>query len=325
MLVSDIYSDVRDVLGKCSEEQILDYLTQACNMLARKARWNFTTGWIDICVCNNCVTLPRFVKTVLSVNTNGKPTWLRDSDWFSHINGLGVTDCVSQGYSEVAGTVCTIRDPSEPVYVVAQLESAADNNKFLRVFGFDVSGNKIYTPNPDTGVMEEGFRVPTTFGYQIRADGVPAVKSIYRVEKEVFSGRMKLIAVNTGDLSAHTLLGHYDPDEKYPAYQRIKTRSHTWVRVRYQKADTVLRSVNDWIDVVDKQAILLAVKAVKFRRDDQLEMGAKYENEATRLLTEEQKSLQTASVNTPQVIDSSVWNSACQTDSMFYGGGGGWN
>lgn len=324
MYVEEIYTDVKDVLGKCSEEQIFKTLTQAVNMLARKARWDSTLGVMDICVCNSCITLPREVKTVLQVATNGRPNVLRDAWFWGHINGLGVTDCVSQGYSEVAGTFCTVRDPSNPVYIVAQLESALDNNKDLRVFGLDVNGNKIYTPNPDTGVMEEGWKIPTVAGYPIRADGVPLVKSLYRVSKEVFSARVRLLAINE-DLSPHTVIGYYEPDETEPNYTRLKVGHHSWVRVRYQKADSKIRSQRDWINIADTQAILLACRAVKLRSDMDIDLAAKYENEATRLLTEEQKSLQPATLNGPQIINSDSFNFACQNSAMFYGGGGGWN
>lgn len=320
MLVSDIYADLIDALGRCDEATAFRRLTEAIAMLQNKARWNPNLGEIDLCVTQNYVTLPRFVGTVLGVATNGKPNYFTDASWFDyHLNGPGVQDCVSCNYAQLAGAFCTIRDPSSPVYLVAELETAGDNNSQLRVFGLDAQGNQIFTPNPQTGVQEPGFLVPTVYGFPVRAANVPPIARITRIQKAVTNGRVRLIAVNTDDLSAQTLIGYYEPDETNPVYQRLKVPPHTWVRVKYQKKDYVIRSQNDWIFLNSSQAIIMAVKAVKFRLDDKLDIASGYEVEASRLLSEDQKMTQANVVIAPQIINSDTFNQG-QQDSLIYGG-----
>lgn len=317
MLVRDIFSDVIDALGKCNEADAFRRLTEAIAMLQNKAKWNPNLGEINICVSQNFVTLPRFVGNILGVLTNGKPNYLTDASWFDyHLNGPGVQDCISTNYAQIAGTFPTIRDPSTPVFVVCELESASDNNKLIRVFGLDQQGNQIFTPNATTGVMEPGFLVPTVYGFSVPAANVPAVSIITRIEKAVTNGRVKLLAINA-DLSAHTLLGYYEPDETDPMYQRIKVPNSSWVRVKYVKKDAVIRSQSDWISLNSSQAVIMAVKSIKFRLDDKVEIARTYEDEAARLLTEDQKSTQPAVVLTPQIVNSDTFNQE-QTDGMFY-------
>jgi hypothetical protein len=322
MLVSDIYTDVIDALGRCNEATAFRRLTEAIAMLQNKARWNPNLGEIDLCVTQNYVTLPRVVGTVLGVLTNGKPNYLTDASWFNyHLNGPGDQECVSCNYAQIAGVFCTIRDPSAPVYMVTELESSADNNTQLRVFGTDASGNEIFTQNPTTGDMERGFLVPTTFGFSVRNANAPAIARVTRIQKSPTSGRIKLLAVNTDDLSAHTLIGYYEPDETEPQYQRLKVPPHSWVRVKYQKKDYVIRSQSDWISLNSSQAIIMAVKSVKFRYDDKNDIADQYEGIAARLLSEDQKATQPAVVLSPQIVNSDTFNQ-CQQDTLIYGGGG---
>lgn len=318
MLVSDIYQDIIEALGKCNEATAFRRLTQAIAMLQNKARWNPNLSEIDVCVTQSYVTLPRVVGTVLGVLTNGKPNYLTDASWFNyHINGPGDQECASCSYAQVAGTFCTIRDPSAPVYLVAELESAADNNASLRVFGTDASGNEIFTANPTTGAQERGFLVPTVFGFPVRNADAPAIARITRIQKAVTSGRVRLLAVNTDDLSAHTLIGYYEPDETEPQYQRLKVPPHSWVRVKFQKKDYTIRSQNDWISLNSSQAIIMAVKSVKFRLDDKIEIAAQYEVEAARLLSEDQAAKQAAVVLSPQIVNSDQFNQ-CQQETLIY-------
>lgn len=318
MLVEEIYPDVIEALGKCNEATAFRRLTEAIAMLSNKAKWASNLGEIDVCVTQNYVTLPRVVGTILGVTTNGKPNYLTDASWFDyHLNGPGVQDCADCHYAQVAGTFCTIRDPSSPVYLVAEPESAADNNALLRVFGTDSNGQEIYTPNVETGVMEQGFLVPTIFGFPVRNGAAPAVARITRIQKAVTYGRIKLLAVNVDDLTAHTLIGYYDPTETSPQYQRLKVPPHSWVRVKYQRKSAAITSQSDFIFLNSSQAVILGVKAVKFRLDDKPDVAASYEAEAARLLSEDASAIQPAVVLSPQIVNSDHFNQ-CDQSTMFY-------
>lgn len=317
MLVSEIYEDARSVLGKCDESFTFRRLTEAVRLLTRKARWDATVTDIDVCVSEGFVTLPADCKTVLGVIVNRAPSYLQDS-WLQYsLSGPGAQDCVYAPYTLVNGFFPTYRDPSSPVLLVAQLESAADNNKMLRVFGYRQDGTEVWTPNPTTGVMEPGQLVPTIFGYAVPATDAPQFARITRVDKEQTDGFIKLLAVNPGSLSAHTTIGYYSPVETSPQYQRLQVQAKSWVRVRYQKKDLTIRSQSDWINLSDPMALMMALKSVKFRYEDKHDEADKYEAMASRLLSEEQKSLQPNTVLAPTIINSDSWANASQS-GMFY-------
>lgn len=311
------------MLGICDETVIFNRLTQAVRMLARKARWNSTLNEIDICVCDGCVTLPAECKTILGVAVNGAPSFLQDS-WISyHLNGPGTNTCYpTSDYTRIVGTFCTIKDPSSPVYLAAALDSAADNNKILRVYGWTSNGTRIFTPNPLTGQMEDGILVPTVYGFTSTNPSAPAIQRIDRVQKDPTVGFVRLLAINPADLSLNTVLGIYQPNEVNPQYVRLKVPRCACVRVKYQKHDDIIRSQEDWVNIADEQSILMALKAVRFRLEDKFADADAAEATAGRLLSEEQKSLQPNSVLAPQVINQDIFNDARQENQMFYGSTG---
>lgn len=317
-LVSQVYPDVINALGRCDEATAFRRLTEAIAMLANKAKWDSTLGEMDLCVTQGYVTLPRVVGTVLGVLTNGKPNYLTSADWFDYnLGGPGNQDCVDCQYAQIAGTFCTIRDPSTPVYLVAELETADDNNKELRVFGRGVDGSEIFTANPTTGAMERGFLVPTVFGFPVRNSEAPLIKSIDRINKVATTGRVKLIAANADGMTAQTLLGYYEPDELHPQYQRLKVPPHSWVRVKYKRKNYAITSQNDFIFLNSSQAIVMAVKACKFLMDDKVELAGQYEREAARLLSEDAAAIQPAVVMSPIIVNGDTF-SQCQSNTMFY-------
>jgi hypothetical protein len=83
--------------------------------------------------------------------------------------------------------------------------------------------------------------------------------------------------------------------------------------------DAAIRSQGDFIFLNSSQAIILAVKAVKFRLDDKLEIASGYEKEAGRLLSEDAAAVQPDVVMAPQIVNSDVFNQS-QQDSLIYGG-----
>ena len=155
MYVSDVYPDLKRAFEGCDEATIFRRTTEAIRLLNNMGILDYNLGEMQLCVCDGCATLPNDVGTVLGINVHGQPTLLQDQFFAYHINGPGSQGCVPCGpNSYELGQVCTFKDPSQPAYLTAEVTSAADNNKKLRVFALDVSGNKIFTPGPD-GKMNE--------------------------------------------------------------------------------------------------------------------------------------------------------------------------
>lgn len=315
MFVSDFYPEAKRAFEKCDEAQIFARLTDAVKLLANKGVFDSALGEMSLCVCNGCATLPRDVGTVLGLNTNGQPTLLQDQ-WFQyHLNGPGSQECPPCSISYELGQFCTWRDLSAPAYLIAEVTSAADSNKKLRVYGLDANGNKIYTPGPD-GQLYEGFLVPTVYGFSQRNPDAPACSVIYRVSKEVTRDYVRLIAVNVSDGVSQTQVGYYEPDETLPQYRRIRVPNKSWVRIKYKKANNRIRSQRDFINIDNFEALRLACRAVKYRDDDKWKQAAEAEAEATRILTEEIEAQRPSGPRVPQIINGVFQGN---DDNLYYG------
>ena len=304
------------VLGSCDTTEVLRRLTDACKRLANKGIFDPQIAEIDICVCNGTVTLPADVGTILAVNVGGRPSLVRDQYFAFHINGPGDEECQPCEMTDELGMVCTIRDPSAPVYLVAELDSSADNNKSIRVFGWDVDGKRIWTPNAN-GEMQDGFLVPTIYGNPTRSSIAPPVNRIDRIQKDVTKGFVKLIAVDQNTLQGHTMIGYYQPNETNPQYRRIKVKAHSWVRIKYKKANPELTSLTDWIPVNSREALLQFLKAVKFDLLDRHDLASAAEAAGTKLINDEATSKRPKQVLTGVQVLYADWPHQAG-ESLFY-------
>lgn len=301
MVVSDIIEEAKGVLGKCSDTYAFKRITDAVRLANNQGKFDPALGQMDICVCNGCVTLPADVGTVLATNNGGFPTLIRDQ-WFQyHVNGPGSECWTPWGFTDELGMVTTFRDPSAPVKLIAEVENAADSNVPLRVFGWDENGKRIYTEGPN-GVLEDGFLVPTVYGFSVPNPDAPTIGRVDRITKQVTNGFVKLIAIDPVTLESHTLVGYYLPWETAPYYRRIKVGNQSWIRIKYRKRDLEVRSSSDWINIENREALLLLLKAVKFRLDNQIDQGRAFETEGMRLLSNESEALRPPGIQPPQVI-----------------------
>ena len=318
MLAADFYSQAKTAFAGCDEATVLARLTDAVRLLVNKGINDPLLGEIEMCVCNGCITLPRDVGTILGIDVCGQPTLIQDQFFKYHINGPGTKSHSACGVITEMGQVCTYKDPSEPAYLIAEVTSAADNNKKLRVFATDVNGKKIFTAGP-SGTLEEGFLVPMIFGFSKRNPSVPPLGSIYRILRDATKDFVKLIAIRASDGVSQTKIGEYEPDEVAPTYRRIHVPNKTSVMVKYKKATLKISSLRSWINVDNEEALRLACRAVKFRLEDKYDQARAAEEEASRILSEETASKLPAGPRVPQIIQSVYLG---EQDDLFYGGGG---
>lgn len=318
MFVSSIYSEMQraDVLGTCNADLIFSRLTDAVSLISNQGILDPNIGEMELCVCEGCVTLPREVGTILAANQSGMPTLLRDQ-WYQYsVNGTGSWTCPTYSYTDVVlNNATTFKDPTGPVYLVAQLDSALDSNKLLRAYGWDADGKRIYTADVN-GVLADGFLVPTVFGFSEPNPSAPAISRIDRIQKAVTNGNIRLLAVDSTGVS-QTKIGDYQPDETSPSYVRIKVPCNNWLRIKYRKRDLQVRSVNDWINIENREVLILAVKAVDYRRQNNIELASQLEAEAVRLLNNQAEASRPPAVNAPQIV-MDVFPNQSYYEGMFY-------
>ena len=316
MYVQDFYARASKILGSCDQTTIFQGITDAVRRLANKSIIDPSVASMDICAYDGCITLPSDVGTILTVNVGGHPTLIRDEWFHSHLNGPGDDECHPCDFTDELGMHCTLKEPSAPVYLVCELDSAADNNKQVRVFGWDVDGKRIWTPDAN-GNMQDGFLVPTIYGNPTRTNAAPPIARFDRIHKDPTNGFIKLTAVDQNTLQGHTLIGYYQPNETDPKYRRIRVKGQSWVRVRYKKANPNVTSMNDWVPVDNYEALGQFLKAVKYSSLDRNDLSEAAEAVGEKLINDEAQAKRPKNVlSGPQIIYSD-WP-ADRGERLFY-------
>lgn len=303
IIVSEIFEEAKKIFGHCKEPKIFRQITDSIEMLANKGEIDPLVGFVDLCVSGNCVTLPREVETVISVNICGRPAMARDQLFEFHLNGPGSRDC-GQGCRYTwtdGGRWPTYKDLNCPAKVVAFLENIEDQGKQLWVFGFDDQNRPLRTKIGET--WRDGYLVPTIYGYALPDVNAPAISRITGIVKDLTVANVRLSSFDSSSTTG-TLIGVFEPDETKPEYRRIQVHPcGPWVRIGYRKQTYEIRSVHDRILLHSRLAFLLAMRAFQFYNDGDLANGNAFEANATRLLTEKENSLTGPAGNPIQVVD----------------------
>ena len=289
-LVSEIFEDAQTILGFNRQDKVFLWITDAIELLAQKGEIDPLVGFVDICIDGGCITLPREIETVLACNIGGRPALGHDQLFSFHLNGPGdfATSC---GYTwDDSGLHPVYRDLKCPSKIVAFLDNAEDAGSTLRVFGYDDQQRPLRTKVGTE--WQDGYLVPTIFGYAVPEVGAPTVSRITGIVKSVTAGSIRLSSFDNST-STGTLLGVFEADETVPRYRRLRIHNTGcgWVRLCYRKRTARVRSVNDRILLHSRPALVLALHALKFYRDSDLANGNAYEANATRLLTEREATL----------------------------------
>lgn len=304
LIVSDVFDDVRRVLGGSSDADTYSRLNDAVEILSAESDWDPTLGYVDVCVgCDRYVTLPREVGTVLAVTINGTPAQAHNWLFKFHLNAGGAV-FKQIGYHWVDNLyVSTFLDPPPTALKLATtLETSADNGKKLRVFGYDVNGNWIRSL--ESGSYVDGFLVPTVYGTSTTNSSAPAIRRITRIHKDATAGVINLYTVDGTSL---TKIGQYAPDETEPRYRRIQvSKPCSWVRVAFKRSSVKLATTTDLIPLHSKYAVVLMCKALKKFDEDRIEEGQAYRQMAIDLLRKKQQSVEVPSGPSIQVADGNL-------------------
>lgn len=302
IFVSEIWDEAEEIFGHCNERKLLRWITDSVQLLANKGEVDPLVGYVDMCVDNNCVTLPREVETVLAVNIGGRPSLGHDVLFHFHLNGPGDFNCSCHYDWFDGGTFPTYRDLQCPAKLVAQLDSDEDEGKQLWVYGFDEQNRPLRSQV--NGAWRDGYQVPTIFGVSVPDASAPTIGRITAIQKQRTVANIRLSSFDASTFTG-TLIGIYEPDETTPQYRRIKL-SRTgckWARLFFRKRSLELYSQSDRILLHSRPALLLAMRALKKYGEYDLGTAMQIEAQATRLLTERESVLQIPQGNPIQVID----------------------
>lgn len=307
MIVADIKDDAKYALGNCSDALLYRRLTEAVELLANSGSgmWDGMIGSMTICVdnVNGCITLPRDVQTPIQLNADGCPTFPRDK-WFQyHLNGPGSTKHQFSGAFDVkGGDFATFREINTPQPIEVESETVADNGKTIIIAYYD----------EDDREQQEELTLNIA-SYPVTTGNV---KSIRWVRKAVTERPVKL---NT-TLAVPYVLAWYYPDEVNPLYTRIKVNARRSVEMIYRRKNVKIASDLDYIPLRNKLAVIQALRAVRYRYEENIAKALDAESDAIRLLDQEQNS---RNVNNspvgPQIQNlSTAWEGSLWNDN-------GWN
>jgi hypothetical protein len=292
--VATILEDSKKIFGTCNEARLFVLIADALQLVANKGDFDPYTGFIDLCVDDQHVTLPREVDAVLGVNIGGKPTLGRDQLFAFHANGPG--DCTTGcSYTwDDKGYYPVYRDIDVPAKLIADVQIESDEGKSIIVYGYDDSQRVVRQHR--NGLWQDGWAIPTLLGYNVPDSGMPLFSRITRISKEAMNGTTRL---STYDVSGSTgvLLGVYEPDELEPSYRRIKlNRACDWVRLAYRKTSPTITSLYDRVPLRSRLGFTLAMRAVKAYSEPDLASAAAFEAHATRLEIEAQQVAESATM-----------------------------
>lgn len=289
MIVSDIYDEAVKILGVCDQSRIFDQITQAVDILSTHGDFDPQLGHVDICTDGQFVTMPRDVETILTLNIGGKPAMARDQLFTYHYNGPGdcgwTVDC-NLSWTDL-GPYPTFRDIKCPSKVVAFVDKAEDAGKEVWVYGVDQQGREVRT---QIGAeWHRGYLAPTIFGYALPASDAPTFLRITGIRKEDTIGSIRVSSFDNSTFTG-TLLAVMDWDDNEALFRRIKLSRNCgdWLRVHYRKRLFKVRSLNDFLPINSRSALLAMLRALKFYDEVDLANAEAFEATAARWMTQKQ-------------------------------------
>lgn len=271
MLVNDIYKSVVQVLGQCSQEQVFEYLSDAIEALANKGQWDPLQAYIDLQASGNFLILPEVVEAPLRININKQPSFSRGRlfEFRQNTDGTLLGDELGFSWADRGEVPYMVNPPAGNF----QVRSSGG----IRVYGLDFNNKEVYD-----SAGNQGYEPTSSFAG-------PTFKTITGISKSETNGYAQLWAGTTG---TGTLIGLYEPRAYEPLFRVIKlSKSASAVRMLFRRRTYRVTSMDDWIPLNSRLAIILMVHAISlWRKGQEADVAANYEAKALQLLQEEQDS-----------------------------------
>lgn len=212
-------SRIPAAVGLCPDDttgKLLKWINEASQVLLMRGLYWGTTGKYNLCVTNNCVTLPPQMACIEKVNVQKQPIKLRNV-WFQFIeNGPGSNDtgCNAQFIGNFP-TFDSIDTTGKNITWMVDL--SADVGKQALFLGYDENNNWIRTDQGGqikdgvllTGAQSPGSESPMMFS---------AITDIQFPDN--MKGQSWLYQSDSGTLE--NMIGQYQYFETRPSYRRFR-------------------------------------------------------------------------------------------------------
>jgi hypothetical protein len=277
VLVGDIYAEIQQVTGKCSQSYLFQVLTRAIETLSRKScatsiTWDPLMTYLDLPVQNDYyVFLPPQIEKPIKININSNPAFSHSQLYEFTMNGPGSNDLEAGWQWQDRGTGCIQRRfPRDRLFLYASSDSEADTALSLHIRVRLRDRREIYIDLPITPLGA----TPTPSSVQ--------VVDVLEVVKPITQGNIKLRA-------GHYVLAYYTPEMTLPQFHQVKlSQRAVMVRMLARKRTTQITSLLDVIPLNSAQAIKMMVQAIKYYDEVHYDLGQAAEQLAVTFLSEEQ-------------------------------------
>lgn len=285
--VEDIYDDAQKIVGTCADNVLFRRITTAVELLANKGDFDPLIGFVDLCVQDRNVTLPREVEMIYGLNVSGRPTLGQDQFFSFHLNGPGDFQTCDWTWRD-GGDAPTYRDLTAASKLIAFVTHEDDADSELWAYGYDEQNNWIRSEVD--GVMVDGYQVPTVLGYALPDADAPTFTRVVRVRKAITKGPIRLGSYDNS-FSTGTLLGIFQWNETEPLYRRLtlgRSGCKT-VRIAFRRRTFKIVSRTDLIPLHSTEAVLAMLRSMKAYANDDIALGQGHEATAVRFVSEEQE------------------------------------
>lgn len=202
------------------DPRFTELLNRAQDSLSNDGKWWGTIVRLRVCVTQNCIVWPRYVKTVEAFNLLNWSLPVRNK-WFEfqeyvQAPKLSECTCVSQ-YLIDRDQTCQHADFSAPSYIRLYPRSATDVGKSVLLQGKDANGVTIRTLDVD-GNWVEGEYVNLAYPF-VTSTNVFLQPGLEGVQKPVTNGDVTAMAVNYAT-AEESQIAIWEPSEETPFYRR---------------------------------------------------------------------------------------------------------
>lgn len=291
------YGDVKTRLANVSaggicptDTRLIDRVNEAIQRLMIRGKWLGTIQRYKFCVYHCCLTLPRWVETILAANVCGAPHRIRNQ-WYEFMgNGPGSVGCCGCSFIDRGDGYSTFHDIcglTKKLRVYADVPEAAGARILIK--GIDENGNTIMTLDGSTWIEGE---------YILIDNATPQLSTklftqITGIVKPVTNGFIRIYEYNTTD-AVQSIIVLLEPGEKVPSYRRYvvpgtsdDVTNPSCVEAIVKRRFVPIATDNDELIISNIGALKLMLLALEKEERNFLAEAMAYEEKAVKILSDE--------------------------------------
>lgn len=284
--------------SQSQKDQFDEYLNQACMQLLAEQKPRYSMRRINVPVYDRTITLPRELDSIdgiQMVNESNCPCnplqiYSRFHEW-AHPVGACCCDSMVYVLDETAQSFIT-PSPGDDGYQLKVVATEPDTPDMYFVGGYDADWDQIF--DTETLAIGNGSFTTTTIW-----------KSMPQIQKPVTTNLVQLYSVDVAT-SDEELIAVYAPGETIPAYKRYKVpewNGYPLARVFGKICFVEATADRDIPFPNNLRALKLALKALNYEDNSDMDRFQIYWNQAMAVLDNERSDSEDAELPTIKIAD----------------------